>query len=206
MKRNFLIVLSLILVLSLVAGCTSSPASNGGGKDGDTIRIGLNFAASGFAATYGQGLTKGIELAFEEINEAGGLFDKKFEAVKFDNKSDDTEAANISTRLATRENVVAMLGSDISGTTKAAIPAAMENKIPLISGSATADDVTIDNNGNVREYVFKTCFNDSFQGDRKSTRLNSSHVAISYAVFCLKKKRLHRIHCRTHKSWDCEHL
>src|SRR5690554_7501500 len=28
----------------------------------------------------------------------------------------------------------------------------------------------------------------SFGGDRKSTRLNSSHVRISYAVFCLKKK------------------
>src|SRR5690606_41607620 len=28
-----------------------------------------------------------------------------------------------------------------------------------------------------------------FLGDRKSTRLNSSHVKISYAVFCLKKKR-----------------
>src|SRR5690625_123373 len=28
-------------------------------------------------------------------------------------------------------------------------------------------------------------------GDRKSTRLNSSHVAISYAVFCLKKKNDH---------------
>src|SRR5439155_14081328 len=28
-----------------------------------------------------------------------------------------------------------------------------------------------------------------FLGDRKSTRLNSSHVAISYAVFCLKKKK-----------------
>src|SRR5690625_6825470 len=27
------------------------------------------------------------------------------------------------------------------------------------------------------------------QADRKSTRLNSSHVAISYAVFCLKKKK-----------------
>src|SRR5437660_2088802 len=26
--------------------------------------------------------------------------------------------------------------------------------------------------------------------DRKSTRLNSSHVAISYAVFCLKKKKI----------------
>src|SRR5690625_6150805 len=29
--------------------------------------------------------------------------------------------------------------------------------------------------------------------DRKSTRLNSSHVAISYAVFCLKKKRIHKM-------------
>src|SRR5207253_11170846 len=30
-----------------------------------------------------------------------------------------------------------------------------------------------------------------WSGDRKSTRLNSSHVAISYAVFCLKKKKRH---------------
>src|SRR5438067_13933189 len=28
-----------------------------------------------------------------------------------------------------------------------------------------------------------------FERDRKSTRLNSSHVSISYAVFCLKKKK-----------------
>src|SRR5690625_5394998 len=31
-------------------------------------------------------------------------------------------------------------------------------------------------------------FFDQLKSDRKSTRLNSSHVAISYAVFCLKKK------------------
>src|SRR5690625_6142012 len=31
------------------------------------------------------------------------------------------------------------------------------------------------------------------RGDRKSTRLNSSHVAISYAVFCLNKKTLTEI-------------
>src|SRR5690349_23934929 len=30
------------------------------------------------------------------------------------------------------------------------------------------------------------------RGDRKSTRLNSSHVEISYAVFCLKKKKKHK--------------
>src|SRR5437868_9661810 len=30
-------------------------------------------------------------------------------------------------------------------------------------------------------------------GDRKSTRLNSSHVSISYSVFCLKKKNQHTV-------------
>src|SRR5690242_21607889 len=30
------------------------------------------------------------------------------------------------------------------------------------------------------------------RGDRKSTRLNSSHMSISYAVFCLKKKKKNR--------------
>src|SRR4051812_49878890 len=33
----------------------------------------------------------------------------------------------------------------------------------------------------------------SSQSDRKSTRLNSSHMSISYAVFCLKKKKKKKI-------------
>src|SRR5690625_6349844 len=33
---------------------------------------------------------------------------------------------------------------------------------------------------------------DSCRQDRKSTRLNSSHVAISYAVFCLQKKKIQK--------------
>src|SRR5436190_5769357 len=49
--------------------------------------------------------------------------------------------------------------------------------------------------------------------DRKSTRLNSSHTVISYAVFCLKKKKketnknaicneiLHRCYCKGHSRY-----
>src|SRR3712207_8642695 len=48
---------------------------------------------------------------------------------------------------------------------------------------------------NARFILFDACFNGSFHqddniADRKSTRLNSSHANISYAVFCLKKKKL----------------
>src|SRR5256885_3390256 len=40
--------------------------------------------------------------------------------------------------------------------------------------------------------------------DRKSTRLNSSHLVISYAVFCLKKKKSNRV-CPT-TSRCCDHV
>src|SRR5437773_7434744 len=44
-----------------------------------------------------------------------------------------------------------------------------------------------------REKHFRTLFDEGFSRsaseDRKSTRLNSSHITISYAVFCLKKKK-----------------
>src|SRR5207253_7064692 len=42
--------------------------------------------------------------------------------------------------------------------------------------------------------------------DRKSTRLNSSHVATSYAVFCLKKKNAwqnHHMSTHPHDGNDC---
>src|SRR5947208_3891024 len=42
-----------------------------------------------------------------------------------------------------------------------------------------------------------------WRGDRKSTRLNSSHQIISYAVFCLKKKKIRSrtIHSDQHTTW-----
>src|SRR5256885_12285927 len=42
-------------------------------------------------------------------------------------------------------------------------------------------------------------YGDNARADRKSTRLNSSHLVISYAVFCLKKKNTSRM------SFFCPH-
>src|SRR5699024_11561846 len=44
-------------------------------------------------------------------------------------------------------------------------------------------------NKEYKKIFTKNQFNKSLKQDRKSTRLNSSHVSISYAVFCLKKKK-----------------
>lgn len=162
MKKRLALLMALLFTLSFVAACSSDSKTASG--DSNTIKVGLNYELSGEVSTYGQSLTAGVELAIEEINKNGGVLGKQIEPIKLDNRSDTTEVANVSTRLATRDNVVAILGPATSGNTKAASPPAMENKVPLISASATDDDVTVDANGNVREYIFKTCFSDSFQG------------------------------------------
>src|SRR5438067_9528625 len=51
-----------------------------------------------------------------------------------------------------------------------------------------------------RRCAHRSCASRSEHTDRKSTRLNSSHVSISYAVFCLKKKKKNE-----HRSPACEH-
>lgn len=161
MKKKLLVFLSAVMMTSVFAGCG---ASKGAGKDSDTVKVGLNYELSGAAATYGQGIVSGIELAFEEINKDGGVLGKQIETVKVDNKSENAESANLATKLATKDKVVAILGPATSGNTKAAAVAATTNKVPLLSASATADDATLDKNGKVLDYVFKTCFSDSFQG------------------------------------------
>src|SRR5256885_12142670 len=43
----------------------------------------------------------------------------------------------------------------------------------------------------ILRFAAETDMDTSYAADRKSTRLNSSHLVISYAVFCLKKKKIH---------------
>lgn len=162
MKKKLSLLLASALVVSSFVGCSKSTATSS--KDSKTIKVGLNYELTGGVATYGQGLVEGIELAVDEINKNGGVLGKQIELVKADNKSDNAESANVASKLAVKDKVVAILGPATSGNTKAAAPIAIQNKVPMISASATADDVTVDSNGKVREYVFKTCFSDSFQG------------------------------------------
>lgn len=149
------LLVSVMAISFILTGCS--------GNNDNVIKIGINYELSGEVASYGQASVDGIKLAVEEINKAGGINGKLIELVQYDNKSDKAEATTLATKLMTRDKVVAVLGPATSGAFKATIPVANENKIPVISGSATADDVTVDANG-VKEYAFRICFNDSYQG------------------------------------------
>src|SRR2546426_8376882 len=63
-----------------------------------------------------------------------------------------------------------------------AFPKDARDRVTLAPGTSYRDD-----QANV-EFALSDALVLSIKGDRKSTRLNSSHLVISYAVFCLKKK------------------
>ncbi len=167
-KRAFFLFLTVILAMGLFAGCGGGDSNNGGNGEGEApteVKIGINYELSGEVATYGQASKDGILMAFDEINAAGGINGMQIVPVEVDNKSESAEATSLATRLMTQDGVVASLGPATSGNFMATIPVAMQNGIPVISASATADKgVTTDAAGNVNEYVFRLCFNDSFQG------------------------------------------
>lgn len=164
MKKFLVLMLSLALVAGSFAGC-GDKKTEGGNGNAKEVKIGINYELTGPVASYGSASVQGIMMAFDEINANGGINGMKIVPVKVDNKSDSAEATSLATRLMTEDGVVACLGPATSGNYGATIPVAMGNGIPIISASATADkDITVDKKGKVNDYVFRLCFNDSFQG------------------------------------------
>lgn len=147
MKRLFVI---LLAVLPLLSGCT---------KKTNEIVIGEYDSLTGSDATFGLSTNKGVRMAFDETNDAGGIKGKKLSLITLDDQGKNEEAAAAVTRLITQNNVVAIIGGVASGRSKAAAPIAQTHKIPFVSPSSTNPDVT-----KIGDYVFRVCFIDPFQG------------------------------------------
>jgi branched-chain amino acid transport system substrate-binding protein len=154
------IFMSFMVAAGVLAGCNSSAGTDA--KEGSTIKIGANLELSGGVASYGQSAKEGIELAIEEINKEG-IDGKKLKLVTVDNKSDAAEATSGALKLATQDKVVAMIGAATSTNTLAQVQIAQDNKIPLITPTATNATIT-NKDGKVNDFVFRTCFIDPFQG------------------------------------------
>ncbi|AQP50554.1 ABC transporter substrate-binding protein [Tessaracoccus flavescens] len=163
-RRTLLGASAAAAVAGALSACSAKPGGGGGGEaGGDTVKLGINYELSGGVATYGQASVVGIKMALDELNEAGGIDGKKVELKEYDNKSDAAEATTLANKLMAQDGVIACMGPATSGNFKATVPVANKNKIPVVSGSATADDVTVSGD-KVEEYAFRICFNDSFQG------------------------------------------
>ena len=151
--------LGAMLMGGVLAGC-------GGGNtaSSDEIKIGANFEMTGNVANYGQATLDGLNLAIKEINEAGGVNGKKLVVVSADNKSEAAEAVNAATKLISDDGVKVIVGPAVTANVMAESQVATDNKVPVIAPDATSPAVTVEN-GQVKPYIFRSCFIDPQQGE-----------------------------------------
>lgn len=156
-----------LMTIALI-GCTkkSDPSAETGnqatgsvGVSENEILVGQFGAFTGSEATFGQSTDKGLKMAFDEKNKAGGVKGKQLKLISLDNQGKAEEAAAAATRLITQNNVIAVVGEVASSRSLAAAPIAQQHKIPLITPSSTNPKVT-----EIGDYIFRTCFIDPFQG------------------------------------------
>lgn len=139
--------------LAIVVGCTKS------GPPENAILVGEVGSMTGSSATFGVSTHQGIELAFKQINEAGGIRGKKLKLISLDDGGKPEEAAIAVTKLITQNKVSAILGEVASSRSLAMAPIAQQYKIPMITPSSTNPKVTEQG-----DFVFRVCFIDPFQG------------------------------------------
>ena len=183
-KRRILsLVTAACLAFSLTScGSTSDDAAADSGdasEDGGTavITLGMIGPLTGSLAVYGTHNQRGVELAIEEINAAGGvtLSDGTYQLAADirDDQGDTTECVNAMNALIS-DGIQLVIGSATSGCTSAITSIANSEGVVLITPSGTADSLTTS-----MGYVFRTCFRDSFQGEL-AAQYAAARVGIVY--------------------------
>ena len=204
--KKFAKIMCLILALSMLFGCmagcastakteqpaaetpaqsdTATPSSEDTAADeGGEIVIALITNTTGDYAQYGIPVHNGAMLYIDQLNEAGGINGKQIKVLEYDDKADGVEAVN-AFNLACDKGITAVIGSVLTGATIALADATYEVNMPQITASATAAGVTvIEDTGDVRTNVFRSCFIDPFQGEKMADYAYNVVGAKTAAVF-----------------------
>lgn len=125
----------------------------------DPIKIGHFGALTGKEAAFGIASRKGIVMAIEELNAAGGILGRPVEYLGEDIQSKAGESATAVKKLISRDKVVAILGGNPSSNSLEAAPLCQNARIPMMAISSTNPKVTT-----IGSYIFRICFIDPFQG------------------------------------------
>ena len=149
----------------------------------DPIKIGHVAALSGASAQSGEAITRGLQLAIDEINAGGGLLDgRMIELVQRDDESSPPKGLIAARELIFNENVVAFFGGIDSPVSLAIVPLANQEQVPFIGVWAAATPIT--QNGADPNYVFRVSAVDALV-DEKLLKYASEQVGATKAGLML---------------------
>jgi branched-chain amino acid transport system substrate-binding protein len=119
-----------------------------------TIKIGLVTALSGQSARAGEAITRGLQVAIDEINAKGGLLNgRKLELLRRDDESIPAKGVIAARELYFKEKVAVLIGGLDTPVAVAIVPIANESKLPFMDPWAAGTAIT--KNGAKDNYVFR---------------------------------------------------
>ena len=148
-----------IAFVTWAAFVLAGAAGAGGCKKSTDIPVGVNLPLSDSLSAYGKATLEGIQWRAKQINDAGGIHGRKIRLEVQDNRGKDTDTRSAFKKFTDVDGVVAVLGPITSTRSLAAKMDAQQAKTAMITPTATNDLVTANSS-----YVFRACYNDSFQG------------------------------------------
>ena len=123
------------------------------GVTGERVLFGQSAAFSGPAQELGLGMQRGIQAAFREANDQGGVHGRMLELVSLDDAYEPAAAVVNTLQLIEQEQVFALIGAVGTPTSRSATPVAAEADVPYIApftGAAFLRDPAWDNIINLR--------------------------------------------------------
>lgn len=137
-------VLANVLLMGAIGVGITKPASA-------EIPIGVIVSSTGMASFLGEPQTLTLKLLVDEINKNGGVLGEEIKLYMYDDAGDANKARTFATRLIEDNEVVAIIGGTVTGTTMAIAPLVEEEEIPFVSLAGAVEIIDP-----VKKYVFKT--------------------------------------------------
>ncbi len=168
---RFLLQAVVILIATFLVFPTLSQAQDSDktkAADLDPWVIAVVGPMSGTDAPLGQSMVDAAQLRADQANAAGGIGGRLIKIVTYDDANDPETAAKVANDAVKDGKVLLVLGHRTSGASIAAAPVYNEHKIPAISGTATANALTVNN-----PWYFRVVYNNRLQADFIANYINS---------------------------------
>lgn len=151
MKKLIILVIAIVIIIIVILGSSSSsPTATG------PIRLAAIISETGFAAAFGEMSHKGIQLAVDEINAAGGIDGRMVEIVWENDQTDPKVSSGLFQKVTAIDKVDAIIGSNFDFVTQPLFSLAATNKVVVVSPSNPRIPGTFDTNSHA--FVMMTEF------------------------------------------------
>ena len=167
MKKVFALILAVVMVMSLLAGC--------GGKKADpnTLKIGMTGPLTGGAAVYGTAVEAGMKIAVEEINAKGGL------QIEFNSQDDEHDAEKALNAYNTLKDwgMQFFAGAVTTNPCLAIAPDAVSDQVFMMTPSGSSDKIP-----NTGDNIYQMCFTDPNQGANAAQLVYDKNLATNIGI------------------------